>query len=168
MPAEDRQHEYIIALGSNRRHHRYGSPRQTVEAAFAALARNDITVLNCSRIFTTFPIGPSTRAYANAAVTVASNLAPDSLLHELKEIEAEFGSRRGQRWSARTLDLDIILWGGGSFHSSNVTIPHTLFRTRDFVLKPLMSVAPSWVDPITNLSVRHLFTRLTKKQRKEG
>ncbi len=77
-------------------------------------------------------------------------------------MERQFGVRRGGRWQARVLDLDIILWSGGRWHDRTLTIPHAQFRARDFVLRPAMQIAPSWRDPFANLSLRQLNARLTK------
>nr|AIW81356.1 dialkyl PEs hydrolase [uncultured bacterium TB303_p] len=162
------QHRYLIALGSNRRHHLHGEPRKVLRAALRALERADIEVIAASPTYMTDPIGPSSRRYANSAAVISTALAPQKLLRKLKSIEADFGHRIGQRWSSRTLDLDIILWDGGAFHSNNLTIPHPLFRQRDFVLRPANQIARNWVDPLTGLAVRHLFTHFRKKLSKYG
>lgn len=162
------RHHYLIALGSNRRHHRFGPPRTVLGAALKMIEQADIRLVAAAPIYTTAPVGPSTRSYANSAALVSTPLPPQKLLRKLKEIEAHFGRRRGQRWSSRTLDLDIILWDGGTFHAKNLTIPHILFRKRDFVLRPANDIAAHWRDPVTGLTVRHLFARLGKKISKDG
>lgn len=162
------KHRYLIALGSNRRHHIFGPPRKVLQAALEALEHTAIKVEIVSPTYTTAPVGPSSRSYANAAAIVTTAAAPKKLLRKLKAIEARFGRRRGQRWGSRTLDLDIILWNGGAFHEPALTIPHILFRQRDFVLRPANSIAAHWMDPITGLAVRHLFARLHKKPFKDG
>ena len=116
-----------------------------------------------SPIIASAPLGASRRRYANAAVVVRSNLGPEALLARLKAIEARFGRRRGgQRWRARVLDLDIVLWEGGCWSSPGVTIPHIAFRSRAFVLTPASAIAPRWRDPITGLTMRQLRARLTR------
>ena len=91
-----------------------------------------------------------------------TDLAPRPLLAALKAIEHAFGRRgRGRRWGARVLDLDIVLWSGGSFAAPGLTIPHPLYRTRDFVLTPAATIAPEWRDPATGRTVRQLRARLT-------
>lgn len=116
-----------------------------------------------SPIIASAPLGPSRRRYANAVVVLATKLDPDALLAKLKAIEASFGRRRGgQRWRARVLDLDIVLWSQGCWASPGLTIPHTAFRTRAFVLAPASTVAPHWRDPVSGLTLRQLKARLTK------
>jgi 2-amino-4-hydroxy-6-hydroxymethyldihydropteridine diphosphokinase len=154
---------YLIALGSNKRHHRHGTPPAVLRAALLALGQAGITVEQASPTIASAPIGPSLRRYANAAAVVTTDLMPDDLLDRLKAIEAQFGRKPGgQRWASRVLDLDIVLWQGGAWASDGLTIPHIAYRQRGFVLKPAAAIAARWRDPITGLSVRHLLARLTR------
>lgn len=145
---------YAIGLGSNRRHARHGDPRRVLLAALAALESEDIEPIDTSAIIASAPLGPSRRRYANAVALVASRLAPPDLLARLKAIEAAFGRRRGQRWSARTLDLDILLWSGGVWSDAHLTIPHRAMTQRAFVLAPLAGIAADWRHPLTSRTVR--------------
>lgn len=162
-------HAYLIALGSNRRHHRHGRPRDVLVAALAALEREGVTVRAVAPVSVTDPIGPSIRRYANGAAVIDSPLEPLAMLALLKRIEREFGRRAGgQRWSARVLDLDIVLWSGGCHAAPGLTIPHPLFRQRAFVLAPAVAVAPDWRDPVTGLTVRQLRHRLARPDRRDA
>ncbi len=157
-------HRYLIALGSNRRHVSYGQPRLVLAAAIVAMMDAGLTVQHQSPIIHSQPIGPSICRYANGAICVESVVNPPEILLLLKNIEAQFGRRRGgQRWAARVLDLDIILWSGGKFRAKNLQIPHVEFRNRHFVLGPLCAIAPDWRDPITHFSCHQLYARLTKR-----
>lgn len=149
---------YAIALGSNRRG-RHGGPVAQVRAAIAALEG----VIAVSPIIASAPLGPSIRRFANAAVLLESALEPPELLARLKAIERAFGRRRGARWGARVIDLDIVLWSGGSWGTAALTVPHIAFRDRGFVLDPLRTIAPDWRDPVTGLSIRQLHARLHKR-----
>lgn len=157
---------YLIALGSNQRHHRHGPPERVLAAALDALAQAGITVEAAAPVIRSAPIGPSLRRYANGAVLVTSELLPIELLAALKGIERQFGRRPGgQRWGSRVLDLDIVLWSGGAWSSPGLTVPHAAFRSRDFVLGPAAALAPGWRDPLTGLSLRQLKARLTRRAR---
>ena len=153
---------YAIGLGSNRRHVRHGDPRQVLLAALAALESDDIEPVDASPIIASEPLGPSRRQYANAVALVASPLSPPDMLDRLQGIEADFGRRTGQRWSARTLDLDILLWSGGAWSEAGLTIPHPALADRAFVLGPLRAIAPDWRHPLTARTIRQLAARLVR------
>jgi len=146
---------YVIGLGSNRRG-RHGAPEREVRAALEALAMGPGRVVAASPIIASAPLGPSIRRFANAAVLVESDETPPDLLDRLKAIEARFGRRRGRRWGARVIDLDIILWSGGGWADERLIVPHPLFRERVFVLGPLAAIVPRWRDPVTHRTVRQL------------
>lgn len=132
-------------------------------AAVSAMDSAGLTIAAVSPWLASAPLGPSLRRYANGAALVRTRLAPLDLLALLKGIERDFGRRaRGQRWTARVLDLDIVLWSGGAWASPGLTIPHIAMRERVFVLRPACMIAPDWRDPLTGLTLRHLHARLTR------
>ena len=133
-----------------------------LRAAFAALAATGLGVERQSPVFDTPPLGPSRRRFANAAAVVACDEDPPGLLERLKGIESAFGRKgAGQRWRARVLDIDVILWSGGAWASHDLVIPHVEFRERPFVLAPAAAIAPAWRDPLTGFTLRQLHARLT-------
>src|SRR5258708_2892219 len=106
-------HLYPIAIGSNRPHARYGRPPQVVEAAIVRLDQ-DFELFDASPIILNAAHGGAGRDFANAVALVESDLKPPEMLKRLKAIEREFGRRRGRRWGPRVLDLDLVLWTGGT------------------------------------------------------
>ncbi len=152
---------YLIALGSNQRHPRLGSPRDVIVSAWQRLSDEGLRVTDISRLIASRPVGPSQRCYANAVATIEAPLAPPDLLALLKRIESDYGRRTGQAWSRRVLDLDIILWSGGAFASDRpaLTIPHPHMRERSFVLGPAAEIAGDWRDPLSGLTIAQLATR---------
>lgn len=163
MPKTFDLQRYLIGLGSNQPHPRHGPPPSVLRAALAAMAAAGLTIEAAAPIITSAPLGPSRRRYANTAARIATPLDPLALLALLQAIEARFGRvRRGQRWGARTLDLDIVLWSGGTWHTKTLAIPHPRFRERAFVLAPAAKVAPDWRDPMGTCTIRHLHARLTR------
>ncbi|WP_205478686.1 2-amino-4-hydroxy-6-hydroxymethyldihydropteridine diphosphokinase [Sphingomonas arenae] len=153
-------HLYAIAIGSNRPHGRHGRPPQVVLAAIAELDR-------CFDLFDASPLllnpasGGAGRDFANAVALLESPLDPPAMLAALKAMEREFGRRPGRRWGPRVLDLDLLLWSGGNWHSPNLTIPHAALSKRDFMLRPLATVAPA-CRVRGHLTPRHLLHRLAR------
>jgi len=145
---------------------RIGNPRRVVQAALAAIEAEGFDVLVASAIIESAPVGPSLRRYANSAALIACDFGPEDVLARLQRIERAFGrrraQRRGQRWRARALDLDIVLWSGGVFVSDDLVIPHTEMRQRGFVLGPASMIAHGWRDPVSGLSLAHLNARLSR------
>jgi 2-amino-4-hydroxy-6-hydroxymethyldihydropteridine diphosphokinase len=159
-------HLYAIALGSNRRHGRFGSPDAVVRAAAHALG-DDVRLIALSPTVSTAAVGDRGRRFANAAATIETPLAPPDLLDRLKQIERAFGRRRGKRWGSRVLDLDILLWSGGRWrsHHPRLDIPHAALEQRRFVLDPLVRIAPRWTLAGSARTVAHAHARLTAARR---
>lgn len=158
-------HRYLIATGSNMRRPGVGGPRRVLERVPALLQEQGAIIVAQSSIIASAPLGPSLRTYANGAIVMDSDLTPLPVLAMLQGIESSVGrNRRGSRWRARPLDLDIILWNGGIWRSPDLTIPHPLFRERPFVLSPAAEIAPTWHDPITGRTLRQLAAILRKRE----
>lgn len=147
---------YAIGLGSNQPHGRYGTPARVLDAVL-----DELRPIAASDIIETAPIGPSLRTFANAAALIETNRSPPELLRHLKAIERRFGRRRGQRWGARVLDLDILLWSGGRWSGAALSIPHRHLTERLFALDPLAQIAPTWRIP-GHGTVRQHLARLTR------
>ncbi len=134
-----------------------------LSVALKRLDQGKLKLLSAAPIIDSRPLGPSQRTYANTAAVIRTKLDPAALLERLQAIERHFGRRPGgQRWAARVLDLDIVLWSGGSWASPGLIVPHLPFRERLFVLRPATVLAPRWRDLVTGLTLRQLLTRLTQ------
>jgi 2-amino-4-hydroxy-6-hydroxymethyldihydropteridine diphosphokinase len=159
------RHRYLVALGSNMRHHRHGRPEQVLREALRQLDADGLRVKAESPIMATPPLGPSRRRFANAAAIITAQRGPEDLLAHLQGIESRFGRKRGgQRWAARVLDLDVVLWSGGMFAGADLIVPHPRFRMRRFVLAPAVRIAAHWRDPVSGLSLAQLHARLTRRR----
>lgn len=157
----DATHLYAIAVGSNRRHIRHGRPAGVVEAAIAELDRR-FELFDASPILLNPAAHGAGRDFANAVALVKSDHEPRAFLGELHVIERAFGRRRGRRWGARVLDLDILAWDGGRVRSRRLTVPHPMLERRAFMLIPLSQVAPAWRIR-DGLTVRQLAARLASR-----
>ncbi|HEY4546680.1 MAG TPA: 2-amino-4-hydroxy-6-hydroxymethyldihydropteridine diphosphokinase [Pedomonas sp.] len=157
----------LIAIGSNRRHPRHGSPADVVREAVRALAEARVPVEAVSRLYHTAPLGPPQPAFVNAAVVARTGLSPERLLALLKRIERRFGPKGKIQWGPRVLDLDIIGYGNkivpgrmGWQHGHGLAVPHRCAHKRAFVLRPLADVAPDWRHPVLGLTVRQMAARV--------
>lgn len=134
-----------IGLGSN-----LDDPIRQIGSARAACAMlPGVTELAFSSLYRSSPMGPQDQPdYINAVMAVASELAAPDLLRQLQRIEREHGRiRTHQRWSARTLDLDLLIYGEQRINTDELTVPHPGLAVRAFVLYPLLEIAPTLVVP---------------------
>lgn len=137
-----------LLLGSNQ-----GSRARHLARARTGLARLPASrLVRCSRIYESPPLGPSKRPFLNQAVLLETRLRPLGLLAELKRLEARAGRRPAPRWSARPLDIDILLMGGLRLRSRLLAIPHPGLKARAFALAPLSELIPSWAPALKRLN----------------
>ncbi|MCP4177819.1 MAG: 2-amino-4-hydroxy-6-hydroxymethyldihydropteridine diphosphokinase [bacterium] len=98
---------------------------------------------------------PCTPDFTNAVATGCWNKSPEELLDLTQKLEIDSGRPSDHRSDmSRTLDIDIILFGLDVIFTERLTIPHPRAKNRDFVLVPLSEIAPSWIFPDTNLTVK--------------
>lgn len=152
----------VLGLGSNVPHGRYGRPPDVLASAVAALRAGGLRVERVARVRQTAPWGPSARCYANGAVIGLWHGDAAELLTLAKQVEQDFGRKRGRRWGARVLDIDIWLMDGLILSSPMLIIPHHGLQERDFALVPLVELWGSWRHPRLGLTARQLLARLKK------
>jgi 2-amino-4-hydroxy-6-hydroxymethyldihydropteridine diphosphokinase len=123
--------------------------------------------IRVSSFHETEPVGvdPGQPLFLNAAVVGETTLSARALLDALLAIERSFGRERPYVGAPRTIDLDLILYGGDVMEMPGLIVPHPRFRDRRFVLEPLAELAPDWIDPVTGLTIREL---LRVEQRGRG
>ena len=137
-----------IALGANIPS-LIGSPEATLSAALPKLGElGDLIAI--SSFYRTAPVGFADQpSFVNAAVALQTTILPQSLLSCLLEIEILFGRDRSQGIpnGPRTLDLDLLLYGGFVLGTQNLQLPHPRLVDRAFVLVPLAEIAPRLIHP---------------------
>jgi len=142
----------LIALGGN-----LGEvlPR-FIKARHLLNALPDSTVEAVSPYYHTPPLGPPGQPdYLNAVLSLKTTLTAEALLQAMQQIEQQLGRIRPTiRWSARTIDLDLLDWNGIIMHSETLELPHPRLHERLFVLQPLCDIAPSWQHPLSGLSAQ--------------
>lgn len=108
-------------------------------------------VTACSPVYETEALvvnGEDQPSYLNAVVELSTRLSAVSLLVLCHEIELSAGRvRDGRKWTPRTLDVDILLYGLESVSTPVLTIPHRGLASRRFVLQPLADLAPDLMIP---------------------
>ena len=128
----------FLGLGSNQ-----GDRAQMLARARALLDAPDLRIVAASRVYETPPWGGVDQpAFLNQVVEARTTLAPDALLLRCLEIETKLGRVRPIRWGPRTIDVDILLYGGLEMETPELVIPHPQLRRRAFVLVPLAELAP--------------------------
>jgi 2-amino-4-hydroxy-6-hydroxymethyldihydropteridine diphosphokinase len=121
-----------------------------------------IAVVRASRVWDTAPIGPPQPRYLNAVLELETTLAALPLLDVLQRIERAGGRMRGPvRWAARTIDLDLLLYGDEVLHHPRLVVPHPDLVARRFVLAPLAELCPERIVPGTGRTVAQLLALLT-------
>jgi 2-amino-4-hydroxy-6-hydroxymethyldihydropteridine diphosphokinase len=114
-------------------------------------------VLEKSSIYETGPVGHLDQAhFLNAVVMLKTDLRPEELLAELREMERELGRRHRERWHEREIDFDILLYGKEIVNFDHLRIPHPELHNRKFVLEPLMEIAPQLVHPVLGKTIEEL------------
>jgi 2-amino-4-hydroxy-6-hydroxymethyldihydropteridine diphosphokinase len=155
---DDDQEKVFIALGSN-----LGDRDAHLAAALDAL-RDSVAVdgVRVSPIFETDPVGPPPQGpYLNAVALLRTRLSPRELLGKLLEIEKQQGRTRGpHRNSARSLDLDLLLFGDRVIAEPGLEVPHPRLHTRPFVLEPLCALGAEIVHPVLGTTIGSLAARV--------
>jgi 2-amino-4-hydroxy-6-hydroxymethyldihydropteridine diphosphokinase len=138
-----------ISLGSNLQ-----DPLMQVKSAITELAQiPDSHLVSISSLYRSAPLAgegvPDEQPdYINAVAALDTDLSPLQLLQALQAIEQRHGRQRsGARWAPRTLDLDLLLYGQEIINSEPLTIPHPGLVDRNFVLYPLLEIAPELILP---------------------
>ena len=144
----------VIALGAN-----IGNPQENLDLA-VALLREATDMKAVSRYFTTVPIGgPEQADYLNAVCIIESDLPAMDLLSLLHGIEKSLGRERNEHWGPRTIDLDLIQYGGLLSAADELQLPHPRAHERRFVLEPWFEIEPDAIL-LTHGPIKELLEQL--------
>jgi 2-amino-4-hydroxy-6-hydroxymethyldihydropteridine diphosphokinase len=134
----------FIGIGSN-----LGDREANLGQAIELLSAEDgIEVVAVSEIRETDPVGPVEQGpFLNGAVKLDTSLGPRELLDRLLSLENRLGRVRSERWGPRTIDLDLLLYGGERVDEPGLTVPHPRLHERRFALEPLLDLDPALEIP---------------------
>ena len=136
-----------IGLGSN-----LGDRHCNIETAIKLMKEAGVEVEKVASFIETPPYGEVEQPnFINTVCSAKTALSPQELLKELKEIEKKMGRVETVRWGPRVIDLDILLYDNLILQEKNLNIPHTDMLNRQFVLAPLIEIAPNLVHPVNGI-----------------
>ncbi len=155
----------ILGLGSNigdRQHNLDGAIRHIEEALLKNIIRSGIHEFP--------PLLPEGAGkdwnsnFLNMVIggTLKTEITPHEFLHIIKGIEEKLGRKKSARWAPREIDIDILAWDNLVFETDDLKIPHYSIAERDFVLIPLLEIAPEWQHPVTGTKAREYLEKLEK------
>ncbi len=133
-----------LGLGSNLK-----SPRRQLSQAIAALGKLPrSSIVKISSVYTSKPLGVRFQPmYVNMVIALQTTLSPQILLQHCQRIEHHQKRVKKKHWGIRTIDIDILLYGNLTLNTITLTIPHPQMHNRDFVLVPLLEIAPTLCLP---------------------
>lgn len=122
--------------------------------------------IDCSSVYETEPWGfLSDNPFLNMVVRVTTSLKPQEVLEKTLMIEARLGRRRSKRrYTSRTMDIDILLYGTDVINNENLEIPHPGIAVRRFVLEPLRELAPEMMHPVLKVTFSELLMQCRDKR----
>ncbi|MBR1595656.1 MAG: 2-amino-4-hydroxy-6-hydroxymethyldihydropteridine diphosphokinase [Phocaeicola sp.] len=148
-----------LGLGTN-----LGDKEVQLRTAVNEIEKRIGRVMTLSAFYTTIPWGfTSEHTFLNAACAVETSLNPYELLSVTQDIEKNLGRKHksvDHHYTDRLIDIDILFFDEIIIHEPGLQIPHPLLTKRDFVLKPLVEIAPDLVHPINHLTIRKLWQRI--------
>lgn len=155
-------HKVYLLIGSNR-----GEKKTLIEKAQQRLDMLSVKSVLSSCYYESEPWGfESDEWFFNKAVLIETELSPESLLHEILDMEKDLGRIRGTQkvgYESREIDIDILLYDNLIIESKYLTIPHPRMHLRRFVLEPLMEINPDIIHPVLFKSVRDLYLNCPDK-----
>ena len=148
-----------IGLGSNT-----GNREKNLSRAFSII-NNTLDVKAKSSVYEAEPIGYMYDDwFLNAVLEVETDLEPEQLLRRLQMIEDQFGRNRSIKYGKVTLDLDLLFYEDKVMERFDLQIPHTKIPDRRFVLLPMSEIAPEFVHPITNKSMKDMLKEVGREK----
>ncbi len=142
----------FLHTGSN-----LGDRKALLEEANRWIGQEIGEIVQSSRIYKTKAWGITEQPdFLNQALEVHTELSPAEVLEKIQEIEKRMGRVREIKWGERLIDIDILFYNEAIIDSPELTIPHPYLHYRNFVLTPLLEIAPELIHPVFKKTVREL------------
>jgi len=148
-----RKQKVYLSLGSN-----LGNRHANLQKAIFRIEQKAGSLLDISSVYENPAVGFDGDPFLNIVVSVLTPLTPKQLLDTILDIERDFGRVRsdGGGYRSRTLDIDIIYYGTEVINNEDLVVPHPHMQHRNFVLKPLVDIAPQFYHPVLYKDTRNL------------
>ncbi len=147
-----------LGLGSN-----IGDKKQNILTAYDHILEHNCKILKKSSFYSTPPWGfDSDVFFYNTVIKIETEIKPIELLAVLKNIEHDMGRKEKSTkgYASRIIDIDILDYRSEILKSEKLTIPHQHISKRNFVVVPLMEIAPNWIHPISKDSIYNMVLRV--------
>jgi 2-amino-4-hydroxy-6-hydroxymethyldihydropteridine diphosphokinase len=143
----------FLGIGTNS-----GDKVKNLEKAISLTGKVIGKIILSSSVYETDPVGfSSENKFLNMALKVETELSPQQLLSKIFFIEKQLGRvRTTERYTDRTIDIDILIYEDLVLNDKNLVIPHPLLHERRFVLEPLSEIAPDLIHPLFNMTIDSL------------
>lgn len=143
-----------------------GDAQKNIEGVTSFIEAQIGKIVKASSIHTSQAWGfESDTTFYNQVLVCETALTPELVLEEIWKIERSFGRTRGkERYSSRTMDIDILFYENEIRCSKLLTIPHSMIEARSFVLEPLSEIMGSFVHPTLNKRIDTLKKELTERE----
>jgi len=156
----------LIGLGSNLNSDEGHAPSENLARAISMLKGQNIEILQVSPYYESEPVpNDGSPWYINAVAQILTKLAPDELLSQMLEIEAQMGRVRTVANAPRVVDLDLLAYNSDILETDRLTLPHPRMLERRFVLLPLADIAPHWRHPIHDVTAVDCLSRQNPGQK---
>lgn len=152
-------HKVFLALGSN-----VGEKENNIKNAITSLG-SILKNIQVAPFYISKAVGYTDQDdFVNTALVGYTDLKPQELLKQIKELEQQLGRKKRFRWGPREIDIDIIFYDNLILQAEMLEIPHPRMHERDFVLQPVIDLEPNYLHPLLHKTVQQLLVEIPKNE----
>lgn len=141
----------FLGIGSNK-----GNRYEYIARAVGLIGKDEkCSIIKCSSVYETSPYGDVEQEnFLNAVIEIETSYNAAELFESIKSIETLLGRKSTIKWGSREIDIDILFYNGLIYNSDELIIPHPEALKRDFVIVPMVEVAPNFVHPLQKIKMK--------------